>query len=75
MCTNRHSLLGRHFIQRIDNIGSRISGFWEALQRDLANHVRQEILEGLPVQRFHILGNPAQKLLDLVSEMSSSMFL
>jgi hypothetical protein len=26
--TGGHSLLGRHFIQRIDNIGSGISGFW-----------------------------------------------
>jgi hypothetical protein len=34
------------------------------VQRDLANHVRQEVLKGFPAQGFHILGNSALKLLD-----------
>ncbi len=34
------------------------------VQRDLANHVRQEILRGLTAQWFRILGNCAQNPLD-----------
>jgi hypothetical protein len=34
------------------------------VQRDLAYHVRQEVLEGFPAQGSHILGNSAQELLN-----------
>ncbi|MEW8030045.1 MAG: hypothetical protein AB2809_24675 [Candidatus Thiodiazotropha sp.] len=34
------------------------------VQRDLADHVREEVLEGFSAQCLHILGNSAQKLLD-----------